>query len=103
MAARHNRARYKRDNRMRFSLFLVGFVVVLLILVVSVRSYGFYRQLTEKRAYIRELETQIESERERAEQIEEYKKYTQTRGYIEKVAKEKLGLVYEGEIVFRHE
>ncbi|MBR4530047.1 MAG: septum formation initiator family protein [Lachnospiraceae bacterium] len=88
---------------MRFSLFLTGLVVVLLIAVVCVRSYGFARQLAEKEAYIEQLETQLDAEHARTEEIEEYKKYTQTRGYIERVAKEKLGLVYEGEIVFRHE
>ncbi|MCR5675109.1 MAG: septum formation initiator family protein [Lachnospiraceae bacterium] len=103
MTGKPGKARYRRDNKMRFSLFLAGFVVALLVIVVSVRSIGFARQLEQKQAYIVELETQIEAERERAEEIEEYKKYTQTRGYMEKVAKEKLGLIYEGEIVFKHE
>ncbi len=88
---------------MRYSLLLAISVVVLLIAVVSVRSYGFDKQLKEKNEYIAQLQEQIEAEKERTVEIEEYKKYTQTRGYMEKVAKEKLGLVYEGEIVFRHE
>ena len=103
MAGRTGKPVYRRDTRMRISLYLVVFVVALLMVVVSVRGYGFKKQLDEKRAYIAELETKIEAEEARAEEIEEYKKYTQTRGYIEKIAKEKLGLVYEGEIVFRHE
>ncbi len=103
MAAKTAKARYRRDNKMRYSLFLTGFVVALLVTVVLIRSYGFSKQLEEKQAYIAQLEQQIEEEQQRAEEIDEYKKYTQTRGYIEKVAKEKLGLVYEGEIVFKHE
>ena len=103
MAGRTGKPVYRKDTRMRVSLYLVVFVVALLMVVVSVRGYGFKRQLDEKRAYIAELETRIAAEEVRAEEIEEYKKYTQTRGYIEKIAKEKLGLVYEGEIVFRHE
>ncbi len=103
MAGRMAKPVYRRDSRMRISLYLVVFVVVLLMVVVSVRTYGFRKQLDEKRAYITELQTNIAAEEARAEEIEEYKKYTQTRGYIEKIAKEKLGLVYDGEIVFRHE
>ena len=39
----------------------------------------------------------------REEEIAEYEKYTQTKKYVEEVAKEKLGLVYEGEIIFKDE
>ena len=38
---------------------------------------------------------------QRAEEIEEYKQYTKSREYIEEVAREKLGLVYEGEVIFK--
>ena len=40
---------------------------------------------------------------ERAKEIEEYGKYVQTKKYAEEVAKEKLGLVYEDEIIFKAE
>ena len=33
----------------------------------------------------------------------EYETYTQTKKYIEEVARDKLGLVYEGEILFKDE
>ena len=51
----------------------------------------------------KELQEQIKEEEKRAEDIAEYEKYTQTKKYIEDVAKDKLGLVYEGEIVFKDE
>ena len=47
------------------------------------------------------LQEQIEAEQERTKEIEEYEKYTQTKKYIEEVAKDKLGLVHEGEIIFK--
>ena len=40
-------------------------------------------------------------EEQRAEDIEEYRQYTKTREYIEEVAREKLGLVYDGEVIFK--
>ena len=33
--------------------------------------------------------------------MEEQKEYTKTKEYIEKIAKEKLGLVYPNEIIFK--
>ena len=49
------------------------------------------------------LQQEIESEEARSEDIAEYEKYTQTKKYVEEVAKEKLGLVYQGEIIFKDE
>ena len=45
----------------------------------------------------------IAEEEKRVEEIEEYRKYTQTQKYVEEVAKEKLGLVNENEIIFKSE
>ena len=42
-------------------------------------------------------------EEARAAQLEEYRVYVQTKQYVEKVAKEKLGLVKKDEILFKAE
>ena len=44
-----------------------------------------------------------QGDRKKAEEIEELKKYVQTKKYVEEVAKERLGLVYEDEILFKAE
>ena len=46
---------------------------------------------------------EIEAEKLRTEEIAEYGKYTQTKKYVEELAKDKLGLVYDGEIIFKDE
>ena len=82
---------------------LVGLVVVLITVAVAMRSMELTQrneELSEKEA---QLQQQIDYEQQRAEEIEEFRKYTQTKRYVEEVAKEKLGLVYEGEIVFKQE
>lgn len=43
----------------------------------------------------------IEAEERRAEEMDELEAYTKTKKYIEDVAKEKLGLVYEDEVIFK--
>lgn len=94
---------FRKRRQNHFAMFLVTTVVFMLLVVVSIKS----AQLEEKRAVYRLRETalqeQIDAENERAEQIEEYRKYTQTKKYVEEVAKEKLGLVNEGEIIYKPE
>ena len=84
-------------------MLLVTTVVLMMLVVVAVKSID----LREKRAAyaIREeaLIQEIEAEEARSEEIAEFEKYTQTKKYVEEVAKEKLGLVYEGEIIFKDE
>lgn len=99
MAGRRVVYRKKRQNRM--AAFLVMSVVTMLLIVVSFKS----AELEERKAAyeVREhtLQEQIDAETLRAEQIEEYRKYTQTKKYVEEVAKEKLGLVNDGEIIYK--
>lgn len=91
--------RKKRQNRL--GMFLVTIVVLMLLVVVSINSVGLRQK---KESYLEReqaLQEQIDAEEERSEQIEEYRKYTQTKKYVEEVAKEKLGLVNEGEIIYK--
>lgn len=94
-------SRKKRQNK--FGMFLVTTVIIMLLIVVAVRSV----ELLEKKSYYEQKEQalleQIEAEENRTDEIAEFEKYTQTKKYIEEVAKDKLGLVYQGEIVFKDE
>ncbi|MBR2995677.1 MAG: septum formation initiator family protein [Lachnospiraceae bacterium] len=83
-------------------------VLILIAMVVSVgvillRSLRLQATLRENEQQIEELQEQIEAEKQRAEEIEEYGKYTQTNEYKEEVAKDKLGMVNDNEIIFRIE
>ena len=82
-----------RQNR--FGMFLVTLVVLLLLGAVSVSGYRLKKKENAYLAREAELLSQIEAEKARAEEIEEFKKYTQTKKYVEEEAKDKLGLVYE--------
>ena len=94
---------FRRKRQNRLGMFLVTIVVLMLLVVVSINSIG----LRQKRASYQEreqaLQQQIDAEEERSEQIEEYRKYTQTKKYVEEVAKDKLGLVNPGEIIYKPE
>lgn len=91
--------RGKRQNRL--GMFLVSAVVVMLLVVVTVNSIFLKQKQEEYATREAELDVLIAAEEERTVEIEEFRKYTQTQAYIEELAKEKLGLVHEGEIVFK--
>lgn len=84
-------------------MFLVTLVVLMIMLVVAVKSVELQQKLDIKAQELQLLQEQIDAENARAEQIREFGKEVQTKGYIEDVAREKLGLVYEGEILFKEQ
>lgn len=94
---------YRKRNQNRFSMFLVTLVVVMIMLVVAVKSVELRQKIDVLAAREERLNEQIAAEQERAEEIEEFRKRVQTKAYVEEVAKDKLGLVYEGEILFKED
>lgn len=97
------RVAYKKQKQNTMGIFLVSLVLLMMLVVVGIKSI----ELREKKEYYAqreaELAQQIEAEQQRAEEIAEFETYTQTKKYIEEVARDKLGLVYEGEILFKDE
>ena len=103
MARTGRRVAYRKRNQNRFSMFLVTLVVMMVMAVVAVRSVGLQQKIDIKRQELALLEAQIEEEELRELEIEEFAKEVQTKGFIENIAREKLGLVYEGEILFKQD
>ena len=92
----------KTREQNRLSMWIAALIVGALIMVVLVTCGSLYRRLHSNKERIEELRSEIAKEEQRAEEIEEYKQYTKSREYIEEVAREKLGLVYdEGEVIFK--
>jgi len=72
----------------------------MLSILVGVKGYDLHVKRMEYKERINKLQSQIDSENERTVELEEYEKYTKTAKYVEEIAKQKLGLVYENEIIF---
>ena len=92
-----------KKNQNKFSMFLVSLVVLMIMIVVAVRSMELNRRLDECALQEAELSMQEAAEQRRAEEIAELEKYTQTKKWVEEVAKDKLNLIYEGEILFKEQ
>ncbi len=97
------RVAYRKKNQNRFGMFLVTTVIVMMLVVVAINSIELKQKLAMYKAKEQMLTEQIAEEEKRTEEIAEYEKYTQTKKYVEEVAKDKLGLVHEGEIIFKNE
>ncbi len=97
------RVAYRKRNQNRLSMFLVSLVVLMIMVVAAVRSVALQQKIDVKMQEQEQLEEQIAEEKARSGEIEELGKKIQTKGYIEDMAREKLGLVYEGEILFKEE
>ncbi len=97
------RARYKRRRvQNRAGIVWASIVVLILVTVVSIKSIGLLQKARELQAREESLQEQIQYETERKDEIADFERYTETRKYIEDTAKEKLGLVYPGEIIFKN-
>lgn len=94
---------YRKRQQNRFSMFLVSLVVVMILVLVGVGSMELRQKIDAKAKELQQLESQIRMEEQRKVEIEAFGKEVQTKGYIESIAREKLGLVYEGEILFKED
>ncbi len=91
--------RKRRQNRL--GMILVSMVVLMLLGVITLNSLELRATSESYLSQKEDLLSKIEDEKMRTEEIEEYEKYTQTKKYIEEIAKDKLGLVYDNEIIFK--
>lgn len=93
------RKRRKSTNKLAY-LSIIG-VVLLLIGILSFQTYNLKAELAAREAEKESVSQALLDEEERTAQLEEYKIYVQTKQYIEEMAKTKLGLVYQDEILIK--
>lgn len=96
--------RYRQKRRIRShkrSMVMISLVIILMGAAASVSSMTLLAKEKTYQAQEIELKEQIQEEKDRAAEIEELEKYVGTDAYVEEVAREKLGLVYKDEIIFK--
>lgn len=84
-----------------------GYAIILVLLILlgalGVKSLELRGQNEDLKKEEESLEKDLKAEKLRAREIEELSKYVQTKQYVEQVAKEKLGLVYKDETIFKEQ
>lgn len=93
----------KKVQNYKRSMVLITMAMIVMCAVIFVAGMGLQTRNKKLQAQEIELQAQLEEEELRSEEIDELTKYVGTDEYVEAVAKEKLGLVHEGEILFRAE
>lgn len=91
---------FRRKKQNLFGMVSVLLLALVFCTVIYIKSVSLKAQRDVYQNKIETLNAQIEEQHERTTKLEEYEKYTKTAKYVEEVAKEKLHLVYEDEIVF---
>ena len=91
----------RRNHKKGTGIGLIAFVVLLLFGIIAHKTIDLEKKTTQAQVKIDQLNSQIQAVEEEAEEINNLKAYVQTKGYIEDIAREKLGLVYEDEILLK--
>ncbi len=92
--------RIKREKRKRTGLYITAMIVFLLCAVVSFQKGKLEQTRAEYQRELNQLTEEKARLEEEGEEIEEYRAYVQTKKYVEEIARSRLGLVYEDEIIF---
>ena len=85
----------------RIGMIVVATVVGLLIALLLMRSLSLQKKINTIHASNAVLEEQIKEEQERTKQLQSLPAYVNSDDYIERLAREKFGLVYEDEVIFK--
>lgn len=81
----------------------ITFVVAILFIAMMTQSISVEKQLSQYQQELEELDNKMTEEIERTKEIDDMKKYMETDEYAEEVARDKLGLVKDNEIVFKEQ
>jgi cell division protein DivIC len=76
-------------------------VVCMLLAVLLLEGHSLQKRIQTNENRRAQLEKQLEAEEARTGEIEELQEYMQSDEYIEKIAKEKIGMVKDNEIIFK--
>lgn len=95
-------SRRKRTQN-RAGKLCISLIVIMFLTVMSVQIVKLYHKDQEYSAREQQLTEELEEETQRQADLEEYEEYTKSREYVEDVAKSRLGLVYDNQIVFKED
>ena len=98
---KRKQTRRRRDAAQRRGKLGISTVIVVLIAVFLLRGHTMDQRNAAYVEELAQLQNKIDAEEARTQDIADLEAYMQTDEYAEQVAKDKLGLVYEDEIIFK--
>ena len=103
MKKRRKKRNQRRVNYNRLGMLAIASVVVVFLGGLMLNSHKLQKRLDYYNQKTESLQEEIESENDRTATINQLIEYMKTDSYAEEVARTRLGLVKENEIVFREE
>lgn len=97
------KAVYQTKYNNKAAIYIVFCILIVIAAILCFNCYTLKEKksdLEAQKAYCEEL---LNAEQEETLELEELEKTTKTKKYYEQVAREKLGMVYEDEIIFKEE
>ena len=98
---REKRQQISQETKQGMILIMAVVLVLVAVLISQSRQLSAKNQAYEEQ--IAALEMQMTEEEGRSVKIEDFRDYTKTDTYAEKMAREKFGLVYPDEVIFKPE
>ena len=98
MSRRPRKKKKNRNSAGRISFLCIGIFLVLVLSVQMVRLYQKNEALVQTE---QTKQNELSEQEDKQKELEEQEQYIQSDEYKEKVAKDKLGLVYDNETIFR--
>ncbi len=97
------RSKKRKQKSKRRGMVCVFCAVLAVMLVMGVQIMRLYEKNEAYAAQQEQLESQIAEEEQRALELAEEAEYVGTDEYVEEVARTKLGMIYEDEILFKED
>lgn len=101
MASRKRKSAGKKQHNTAMLIILAS--VMILTAALFIQENRMKKKIEANKSRIQEVELQIQEETQRTQDIQDLEQYMQSPEYIEKVAKDKLGLIKDGEIIFKEQ
>lgn len=96
--------KYKRAGRRTSTgRVYVAVIMMFMIVVMAFQIVNLYRKNAEYMATEESLQKQVDSAREKQQELADYEQYVGSDQYIEDEASKKLGLTHDNWIIFREE
>lgn len=98
---RDAKGRSKARKNNLTGMLLISTVALILLGNFLMQERTLQRRLDYYDSHVESLKSELEAEQARTKEIEETREYMKTDEYIESVARDRLGLVKENEIIFK--
>ena len=96
-----NRRRIRRRKKTSPGRIYVAIIMLFMIGAMTVQMVNLYNKNQEYKKTEEALQEQLDSAKEKQEQLKEEEEYVGSDEYIEKEASEKLGLTHDNWIIFK--